>query len=314
MPVEQASLPDHFTTHPGKWQAQPLANQKISCYHNAMNKLVTALKEHKEFTKNNPWSVIISTFPNNEIVPAHYAETIEILLFCEVEGEIHIGTNRLELHGHQAVYIAPNVVHSIHYKKNNGRLSNMKLELKGLKEYIDIENIVHSSGCSLSDLNYLVSDYEICCNLSAALSDDTVSLADKLLAILSFFKAQLAASAPGSRIPVKTSGDLQLHRIIDWTEANFSKKITVDEAAQILGYNKYYFCSKFKKATGITYLNYVNTVRISHACNLLKNGCTINEACDACGFENLSYFIQLFKKIMGTTPRKYCLQCRESSL
>lgn len=96
-----------------------------------------------------------------------------------------------------------------------------------------------------------------------------------------------------------------LRKIILWTENNYLKKISIDEVAAIVGYEKHYFCNKFKVLTGISYINYVNNLRIQHACRLLANGSSVSDVCNECGFENLSYFIQLFKKIVGVTPKTY---------
>jgi len=102
-----------------------------------------------------------------------------------------------------------------------------------------------------------------------------------------------------------SSKDDELREIINWTEQNFTRRISLDEVSGEFGYTKHYFCQKFKKATGITYLTYLNNLRISHACRLLKAGKSIGDTCDECGFEDMSYFIQLFKKITGITPKKY---------
>ena len=68
------------------------------------------------------------------------------------------------------------------------------------------------------------------------------------------------------------------------------------------GYSKYHFCSRFKSLTGMTYLNYLNSVRVRRACLLLQQGESVQAVCRATGFENVSYFIQMFKKIRHVTP------------
>ena len=99
-----------------------------------------------------------------------------------------------------------------------------------------------------------------------------------------------------------------LRKIINWTEKNYLNKISIDEVAHIVGYEKHYFCNKFKKLTGISYINYVNNLRIQHACRMLANGNSVSTVCDECGFENLSYFVQLFKKFVGVTPKTYSVK------
>lgn len=57
--------------------------------------------------------------------------------------------------------------------------------------------------------------------------------------------------------------------------------------------------------SGITYIDYINHLRISNACRMLSRGDTLSKVCAECGFGNQSYFIRLFSKIMGMTPAKY---------
>ena len=53
-------------------------------------------------------------------------------------------------------------------------------------------------------------------------------------------------------------------------------------------------------------LHYVNFVRISYACKFMKNSNkSIAEVAQKVGYENLSTFINNFKKIVGETPKKW---------
>ena len=57
-------------------------------------------------------------------------------------------------------------------------------------------------------------------------------------------------------------------------------------------------------------LNAVYCVTWDDEINYLKKGYSVSQTCDACGFEDLSYFVQLFKKITGTTPKKYASEMK----
>ena len=62
------------------------------------------------------------------------------------------------------------------------------------------------------------------------------------------------------------------------------------------------FCRYFKKMTKLTFTQFVNHYRIDIAKKLLLQGNTISEVCFQCGFESLSYFNRVFKKVTGTSP------------
>jgi len=96
-----------------------------------------------------------------------------------------------------------------------------------------------------------------------------------------------------------------LKALIQWTDEHICEKITIDKAAEIMHFNKNHFCKYFKQAVGISYINYVNQLKIQHAIELIKSGKSATECCFLCGFDNISYFIQLFKRITGLTTKEY---------
>lgn len=269
-----------------------------------MRNVITALKEHKEFKKERPWDANILTYPADEFIPPHYAETIEVLLCCGVLGDIHIGGREFSLDGHKVFFIPPNVIHTINYKKNNGFVTVLKINTAELKPIFDINALLMYYNKDYSSLPYCLPEY----NKIKAIGDIFMNSSEltEIIAAISDLVHILMSYADGNTDTLQKSDyNDDLHKIIGWTEENFSEKITLESVAALAGYDKHYFCTKFKKATGVTYLNYLNTLRIHHACNLLKSGVSVKEACDECGFENVSYFINLFKKTMGSTPKKY---------
>lgn len=67
-----------------------------------------------------------------------------------------------------------------------------------------------------------------------------------------------------------------------------------------------YLSASYKKEHGITISKYIMNKRISYAEKLLKESdLSISEIAEACGFNNLSYFMRLFKNICGVTPSQY---------
>lgn len=94
----------------------------------------------------------------------------------------------------------------------------------------------------------------------------------------------------------------QIYALIDEC---YQKKITVDEVAKLCNLTKPAFCRYFKKATGSTFVNFLNQYRISQAKRLLLMGKNISETCYECGFESLSYFNRTFKKITAENPSDF---------
>lgn len=272
-------------------------------YNNNMKNVITAFKEHKNFMSKRPWDSNIQVFPTNNIVPPHYAETIEVLLCCNVKGSINIGGKNFLLGGKQVFFIAPTIIHSINYIKSDGFVNVIKINNPEIKPILDLDKVLSLYDKTMLDLPLSISNYdEICEIVSVFSSKDSIN--EILQAILKLFRILILYSNDPTANYL-TSSNTELGNILAWTEKNFFRKISIDEVALALGYEKHYFCYKFKKLTGITYLSYLNNLKINHACKMLKNGSNISQTCEACGFDNVSYFIQLFKKIIGTTPKKY---------
>ncbi len=100
-------------------------------------------------------------------------------------------------------------------------------------------------------------------------------------------------------------GNDALHQILRWTQKHFTEEISLADAAAVVGFTKNYFCTWFRRNTGSTYLRYLNEVRLQNACRLLVHGGSVSSACYESGFRDMSYFIQLFRKVHGCTPKKY---------
>ncbi|WP_282053763.1 AraC family transcriptional regulator [Maribacter luteus] len=88
-------------------------------------------------------------------------------------------------------------------------------------------------------------------------------------------------------------------------DERYQEKISVDEVAQLCNLTKPAFCRYFKKATGSTFIGFLNQYRISQAKRLLLSGKNITEACYACGFESMSYFNRTFRKITDENPSDF---------
>ena len=87
---------------------------------------------------------------------------------------------------------------------------------------------------------------------------------------------------------------------------NYSEEIKIEELASFLGFNSDYFCRIFKKATGVTAIEYTNYIRIFKAEKLLTttNESILNVALSV-GFSSVPYFNKVFKKYRGITPSHY---------
>lgn len=89
-------------------------------------------------------------------------------------------------------------------------------------------------------------------------------------------------------------------------EENYASKITLEELAATCRLSPNYFCRYFKEIVGQTPIEYITVYRIEAAREMLAEGeKNVTDVCFSCGFNDLSYFIHIFKRYTGMSPREY---------
>ncbi len=89
---------------------------------------------------------------------------------------------------------------------------------------------------------------------------------------------------------------------------NFADPINLENIADEANFSKFHFIRLFKKTYAKTPHQYLIKVRIEKAKELLKTDCSIQHVCYAVGFESISSFTELFKKLIKLTPSSYQIQ------
>jgi AraC-like DNA-binding protein len=98
----------------------------------------------------------------------------------------------------------------------------------------------------------------------------------------------------------------RLDKIMHFINTNYQRKISQEEVAAKIGMTTSAFCRYFKEKTGKGFIFFVNEMRIGYACKLLiENHLSISQVCYECGFNNLSNFNRMFKRLTGSTPGDY---------
>jgi AraC-like DNA-binding protein len=104
----------------------------------------------------------------------------------------------------------------------------------------------------------------------------------------------------------RTNEGKRMNDILQFTLRESHRKVYIDEVAKVANLTEEAFCRYFKTRTGKTYTNFLNEVRVSHACKMLIDmDLSIQDICYQSGFTNLSNFNRAFKKVTGKTPSKY---------
>ena len=98
-------------------------------------------------------------------------------------------------------------------------------------------------------------------------------------------------------------------RIKSYIEAHYREPICLQDIAQALDFSPSYLSHLFKDTTGYAPIEYVIRCRIGYAQTMLISGDQpVSVIASEAGFDNVAHFQTLFKKIVGTTPRRYRVQ------
>lgn len=90
-----------------------------------------------------------------------------------------------------------------------------------------------------------------------------------------------------------------------YIEKHFCEQITLCDLSRETGLSEKYICRFFKAFTGQTPIDYINSIRIENACELLSHGINVTECAYRSGFNDLSYFSKIFRRYKGVSPSSY---------
>ncbi|MFA4868014.1 MAG: AraC family transcriptional regulator [Pedobacter sp.] len=164
-------------------------------------------------------------------------------------------------------------------------LSNRGLEIKGVtKKSINriMRQMTHQSG--LGRLSSLFNIFDILCQ-----SNEYEPLASP----------SYMANTQG----IYTD---RFSKITDYIIRNFHREITLNEVANEANMATTTFCNFFKEHYRMTFIEYLNSIRIGHVCRLLgERDHNIIEIAYECGFNSLANFNRQFKRLKGMSPSAY---------
>ena len=93
--------------------------------------------------------------------------------------------------------------------------------------------------------------------------------------------------------------------IIEYINKNINKEITADELSSLFFFDKTYIMKRFKRETDLTIHEYINIMRIYNSLIYYSDDNHILSVAFKNGFNSLEYYSEIFKKIIGVSPKTY---------
>ena len=269
----------------------------------------------ENFTPDAGSSFRLLTPQLNDFFYWHYHPEYEIVYIEGADGTRHVGEHISRFEGSDLVLIGPYIPH---LNFDYGIKTPYKKYVLHIKE--DFLDKAFAQMPELGDVKYLFEQArkgvyfhsdskkdigEALKNLFQLTHFEQFIAILKLLQSMSVCaeKELLHANPVGQYYNLKEQQRLKV--VYAYIEAHYHEKMDIMDMAKLTHLTHAAFCRYFKKMTLMTFTEFVNQYRINQAKKLLLLDNTVTEVCFQCGFESLSYFNRVFKKVTGENPLQF---------
>lgn len=242
----------------------------------------------------------ISKLHPKYIMQAHWHKDIEIIMVSEGRLDITLNNTPYTLSKDESLFVPGGIIHGA--EPQNCRYECLVFSPSVLYATQRIRSAIKSKLTSPvkfvnnSDVAGIFENYR---TSREGHEFDTIS---KLYAIASL------AYEKQKDITINTEYKIEkIKAVITYIEENFSRNITLAELSACCAMSSNYFCKFFKDVTAQTPVEYITTYRLEAACEMLLSGISVTDTAYNCGFNDMSYFIHVFKKKFGVSPKQYAI-------
>jgi AraC-like DNA-binding protein len=252
----------------------------------------------------------------------HYHPEVELIYFRQGNGTRFIGDSIQHFQSGDVYLVGSNLPHywrfdNIYFEDEENNHANVSVihfnenfwgdSFLQLPENTVIRNILEKSkyGIKINGEERFSLGKLIEATVKAEGPQKIMLLMESLMRIGNARQVEVISSI-GSRVDFATSENDRINAIYNYSIANFKRKIQIEEMAEVANISPNSFCRYFKSRTSKTYLQFINEIRVGHACKLLiENKMNLKQICYESGFHNFTSFHKYFKSITGKSPLVY---------
>jgi AraC-like DNA-binding protein/ligand-binding sensor protein len=129
---------------------------------------------------------------------------------------------------------------------------------------------------------------------------------DAIVRLLTFFAEQLSALINQIVLERQNAEPPLVQKAREYIEQHKMEPLSLGDVARASGASVFHFCKVFKKTTGMKFTDYVARVRLEDAkTQLLNPSRRISEVAYDVGFQSLTQFNRMFKRIFGQSPTEF---------
>ncbi len=216
----------------------------------------------------------------------------QIFIISDGSGVINVGNKEYNLEKGDMFFVGKNLTHSY------GGSDDFKTIFLGFEGII----------CEKLFAYYKVSDFSIYRGKNYA---GIVAEIGELYNNFEKFESQASLSSAAYSIlisffdTVTKEESTPIEAVRNFIEVNFFKQLSLNDILDFYPFSKAKLCREFKENYGMTVFDMITKIRLMHAKNMISNDPEIKLKLVAkcCGFNDMSYFCKMYKKIYGTSPK-----------
>ena len=247
---------------------------------------------------------------------AHFHPTYEIYYLISGEVDYFIDNELHHVNVGDIVLIPPNVIHKTIKKKNIERKRLLIfIAEEDIREYLELypdllkffnTHLIKAKNSSSQEAKKIQ-------NLFAELIEENASKNPNYALIKALIVQLVITFGRVSLNNQKTNpsefNDIpheHIQKITDYLLQNFNQDISLETLSHNFNLHQNYISRIFSKYVGLSYYEYLTSIRMKNAVDLLVNtDYTITQIAEKCGFKSCNIFCVNFKKVMGVTPLQY---------
>ncbi len=265
----------------------------------------------------------ISDKPSNHL---HFHNFLEIGFCHEGSGTLQVKKQKLHFKENDITYVARNIPHTTYstpgttskwsyimvdlYEMFDSFASNYAPQITQMLNAINTAGIIHSKDNPAINflVTHLIEDiYKTNFNYQLNARSLFLSLLTELYRVIGAPAKQLVSE------PTEQSHTFAIVPALNFIKNNYMNQFSVDTLADICGLSPTHFRRVFNNAMGVSPLEYLNTIRITKACHLLRSTeDSILNISECVGFHSISSFNRYFDRLINMSPREYRRSANDS--
>ena len=253
-------------------------------------------------------------------VSLHWHREAELVRFSKGTFKVAIDMHEAVIEGDAFIFLPGNVMHTFilppHCEESAIVFDPKMLMLQGYDELqSEIFEALISSNIPLPPIitpehpafNRIDKLYRYCARYGTTNNASMrLIIKAKLLEILALYHEYGLLTRKDVHTSANRTKQDKLKDLLNYIDSHYAGPMTVKDASMRVGFSDQYFCRYFKHATGMSFTEYLNDLRLRRAAKEIElTSRAISDISYDHGFENAGYFFKSFKKKFGITPMQY---------